>query len=208
MRIHRWTEKICNYFTTLWSEGLRVFTKTSKRFSALNKNHTEVQSNIKFNSMRWNYISIWTHDATPSSFSPQFRILALATNSLHNQCKLKKKCDITVRNQLGQTERKYFCCRTNHSCERSIQLSTEQQTCHMQHTMHFDCRWLSVVDDQPGLCKNILLDLGRKRATDEGYASCWPTERQGWTPGSTWQYGRRWTSSVWSYRHDEAGTWW
>mgnify|MGYP001803534092 FL=1 len=99
-------------------------------------------------------------------------IYKLLVLTLHNQCKLKKKCDITVRNQLGQTERKYFRCRTNHSCERSIQLSTEQQTCHMQHTMHFDCRWLSVVDDRPGLCKNILLDLGRKRATDEGYASC------------------------------------
>ena len=42
----------------------------------------------------------------------------------------------------------------------------------MQHTMHSDSRLLSVVDDRPGLCKNILLDLGRKRATYEGYASC------------------------------------
>ena len=32
--------------------------------------------------------------------------------------------------------------------------------------------WLSSADDKPGLCKNAILELGRRRSTDEGYKNC------------------------------------
>ena len=28
------------------------------------------------------------------------------------------------------------------------------------------------MDDKPGLCKNAILELGRRRSTDEGYKNC------------------------------------
>lgn len=35
------------------------------------------------------------------------------------------------------------------------------------------CRWLSVIDDSPGLCKNAILDLGERcRLDSASYKNC------------------------------------